>query len=383
MSFEFSLTSQSGAARAGSFSTPHGTVETPAFMPVGTLATVKALDPQDLTAMGATMILSNAYHLHLRPGDELVKEMGGLHKFMGWDGPILTDSGGFQVFSLATLRKVSEDGVEFQSHIDGSKRFFTPESVMRIERNIGADVIMQFDHVIPGQSNEPDARDASERSVRWLARCLLEFKSLDSADDGRRDTQALFPIVQGGIHTSLRREAAAAIMQMNDWKGFGVGGLSVGEAKPAMYEMLDVVNDALSKDHPRYLMGVGFPEDIVEGILRGVDLFDCVAPTRMGRNGTAFTADGRLNIKRAEYRNDPKPIDETCDCSACTRFTRAYIRHLYVTDEILGLRLLSLHNVHFLLSLARSARKAILDGSVDSWSSAWLARYHSRNNSDK
>jgi queuine tRNA-ribosyltransferase len=352
-------------------------------MPVGTLATVKSLDPDDLTAMGASMILSNAYHLHLRPGDQLVKEMGGLHKFMRWDGPILTDSGGFQVFSLATLRKVSEDGVEFQSHIDGSKRFFTPESVMRIERNIGADVIMQFDHVIPGQSDEADARDASERSVRWLGRCLSEFKSLDSADDGRSDTQALFPIVQGGIHSNLRREASSAIMEMNDWKGFGIGGLSVGEAKPAMYEMLDVVNDALAKDRPRYLMGVGFPEDIVEGILRGVDLFDCVAPTRMGRNGTAFTADGRLNIKRAEYRNDPKPIDETCDCSACTRFTRAYIRHLYVTDEILGLRLLSLHNVHFLLSLARSARKAILDGSLSSWSSAWLARYHSRNNSDK
>jgi queuine tRNA-ribosyltransferase len=383
MAFEFSLTTQAGESRAGSFSTPHGIVETPAFMPVGTLATVKALDPDDLTAMGASMILSNAYHLHLRPGDELVKEMGGLHKFMRWDGPILTDSGGFQVFSLATLRKVSEDGVEFQSHIDGSKRFFTPESVMRIERNIGADVIMQFDHVIPGQSNEPDARDASERSVRWLARCLSEFKSLDSADDGRRDTQALFPIVQGGIHASLRREAASTIMQMNDWKGFGIGGLSVGEAKPAMYEMLDVVNEALAKDHPRYLMGVGFPEDIVEGILRGVDLFDCVAPTRMGRNGTAFTVDGRLNIKRAEFRNDPRPIDETCDCSACRRFTRAYIRHLYVTDEILGLRLLSLHNVHFLLSLARSARKAILDGSIGSWSTAWLERYHSRNNSDK
>jgi queuine tRNA-ribosyltransferase len=383
MSFEFQLTKQSSSARAGVFETPHGNVETPAFMPVGTLATVKSLDPDDLTTMGASMILSNAYHLHLRPGDELVKEMGGLHKFMRWDGPILTDSGGFQVFSLATLRKVSEDGVEFQSHIDGSKRFFTPESVMRIERNIGADVIMQFDHVIPGQSDEPDARDASERSVRWLARCLSEFKSLDAADDDRCNTQALFPIVQGGIHSSLRREAAAAIMQMHDWKGFGIGGLSVGEAKPAMYEMLDVVNDALAKDRPRYLMGVGFPEDIVEGILRGVDLFDCVAPTRMGRNGTAFTADGRLNIKRAEYRNDPRPIDETCDCSACRRFTRAYIRHLYVTDEILGLRLLSLHNVHFLLSLARSARKAILDGSVGSWSSAWLARYHSRNNSDK
>jgi queuine tRNA-ribosyltransferase len=383
MPFEFELSATSGEARAGRFSTPHGIVETPAFMPVGTLATVKSLDPDDLTAMGASMILSNAYHLHLRPGDELVKEMGGLHRFMRWDGPILTDSGGFQVFSLATLRKVSEDGVEFQSHIDGSKRFFTPESVMRIERNIGADVIMQFDHVIPGQSNESDARDASERSVRWLARCLNEFRSLDSADDGRRDTQALFPIVQGGIHPLLRREAASAIMKMNDWKGFGIGGLSVGEAKPAMYEMLDVVNDALASDRPRYLMGVGFPEDIVEGILRGVDLFDCVAPTRMGRNGTAFTADGRLNIKRAEYKNDPKPIDETCDCSACRRFTRAYIRHLYVTDEILGLRLLSLHNVHFLLSLARAARTAILDGSVSSWSSEWLTRYHSRNNSDK
>ncbi|HZK78102.1 MAG TPA: tRNA guanosine(34) transglycosylase Tgt [Gemmatimonadaceae bacterium] len=383
MSFRFSLEATSGSARAGVYSTPHGDIPTPVFMPVGTLATVKALDPDDLTAMGATMILSNAYHLHLRPGDELVREMGGLHKFMRWDGPILTDSGGFQVFSLATLRKVSEEGVEFQSHIDGSRRFFTPESVMRIERNIGGDVIMQFDHVIPGQSDEPAARDASERSVRWLARCLSEFKALDSLDDGRVGSQALFPIVQGGIHAHLRREAATAISEMNDWKGFGIGGLSVGEEKPAMYEMLDVVNEALATNRPRYLMGVGFPEDIIEGIRRGVDLFDCVAPTRMGRNGTAFTAHGRLNIKRAEFRNDPRPIDETCDCSACTRFTRAYIRHLYVTDEILGLRLLSLHNVHFLLSLARSARTAILDGSIDAWSSAWLARYHSRNASDK
>ena len=383
MTFDFSLHKQHGSARAGVFSTPHGPVATPAFMPVGTLATVKALDPDDLTAMGATMILSNAYHLHLRPGDDLVREMGGLHKFMHWDGPILTDSGGFQVFSLATLRKISEEGVEFQSHIDGSRRFFTPESVMRIERNIGADVIMQFDHVIPGQSAEPDARDASERSVRWLSRCLSEFTVIDSVDDGRTGTQALFPIVQGGIHADLRREAAAAISEMNDWKGFGIGGLSVGEEKAAMYDMLEVVDDALANDRPRYLMGVGFPEDIIEGIRRGVDLFDCVAPTRMGRNGTAFTADGRLNIKRAEFRNDPKPIDETCDCAACTRFTRAYIRHLYVTDEILGLRLLSLHNVHFLLSLARSARKAILDGSMDTWSSTWLARYHSRNTTEK
>jgi queuine tRNA-ribosyltransferase len=372
MTFDFQIDSRSGNGRSGVLSTPHGDIATPVFMPVGTLATVKSLDPDDLTTMGASMILSNAYHLHLRPGDELVKEMGGLHKFMQWHGPILTDSGGFQVFSLEGLRKVSEEGVEFQSHIDGSRRFFTPETVMGIERNLGADVIMQFDHVIPGQSDEPTARDASERSVRWLKRCLDEF---EKNSDG---SQALFPIVQGGIHTHLRREAAAAIQSMHEWKGFGIGGLSVGEAKPAMYEMLEVVDDALDKERPRYLMGVGFPEDIVEGIRRGVDLFDCVAPTRMGRNGAAFTVDGRLNIKRAEFRNDPRPLDETCDCAACRRFTRAYIRHLYVSDEILGLRLLSLHNVHFLLSLARAARQAISSGTLDAWSDEWLARYHSR-----
>src|SRR5215211_6791142 len=232
MPFSFSIQSRAGSARAGVFVTPHGPVETPAFMPVGTLATVKALDPEDLTAMGASMILSNAYHLHLRPGDDLVRELGGLHEFMQWDGPILTDSGGFQVFSLATLRTVDEDGVEFQSHIDGSRRHFTPESVMRIERNLGADVIMQFDHVIPGQSEEGLAREASERSLRWLARCLEEFGRLE-----RPRPQALFPIVQGGIHPHLRREAAAAIRLMSDWIGYGIGGLSVGEPKPDMYAM--------------------------------------------------------------------------------------------------------------------------------------------------
>jgi queuine tRNA-ribosyltransferase len=370
--FSFDVRAADGRARAGVFTTPHGEVATPAFMPVGTLATVKSLDPVDLVNMGATMILSNAYHLHLRPGDELVKEMGGLHKFMRWDGPILTDSGGFQVFSLEGLRKVSEEGVEFQSHIDGSRRFFTPESVMQIERNLGADVIMQFDHVIPGQSDEATARDASERSIRWLERCGTAFRE---TDDG---SQALFPIVQGGIHASLRREAVGAIQSMSDWVGFGIGGLSVGEAKPAMYEMLEIVDDALDSKKPRYLMGVGFPEDIVEGIRRGVDLFDCVAPTRMGRNGAVFTADGRLNIKRAEFRNDPRPLDQTCDCAACSRFSRAYIRHLFVSDEILGLRLLSLHNVHFLISLARSAQQAVMNGTLDSWSDSWLARYHSR-----
>jgi queuine tRNA-ribosyltransferase len=370
MSFSFEIEATAGAARAGVFVTPHGPVETPAFMPVGTLATVKALDPDDLVQMGASMILANAYHLHLRPGDEVVREMGGLHKFMHWDRPILTDSGGFQVFSLAQLRTVTEDGVEFQSHIDGSRRFFTPESVMQIERNLGADVIMQFDHVIPGQSDEASARDASERSIRWLARCLAEVKRLDP-----RDHQALFPIVQGGIHSHLRREAAKAICEMHDWPGFGIGGLSVGEEKDAMYEMIEVVDDALPKTHPRYLMGVGFPEDLIEAIRRGIDLVDCVAPTRMGRNGAVFTRDGRLNIKRTEFRTDPRPLDIDCDCAACSRFSRAYIRHLFVSDEILGLRLLSLHNVHFLLSLARSAREAIKSGDLEQWARDWLARY--------
>jgi queuine tRNA-ribosyltransferase len=390
MRFDFTIAASSGSARAGVFATPHGPVATPAFMPVGTLATVKALDPDDLVQMGASMILGNAYHLHLRPGDEVVREMGGLHRFMGWDGPMLTDSGGFQVFSLAQLRTLSEEGVEFQSHIDGSRRFFTPESVMQIERNLGADVIMQFDHVIPGQSDEATARDASERSIRWLARCLAEVERLESAQpleeqtpreefsrDNPRNEQALFPILQGGIHANLRREAATAISEMHDWPGFAIGGLSVGEEKDAMHEMLEVVDQALPKTHPRYLMGVGFPEDLIEGIRRGMDLFDCVAPTRMGRNGSAFTRDGRLNIKRTEFRTDPRPLDPQCDCSACTRFSRAYIRHLFVSEEILGLRLLSLHNVHFLLSLAGQARQAIRNGDLDSWSRDWLARHRS------
>jgi queuine tRNA-ribosyltransferase len=372
--FNFSIEHESSAARAGTFVTPHGAVETPAFMAVGTLATVKTLDPLDLREMGAQMILGNAYHLHLRPTDELIRDFGGLHKFMVWDGPILTDSGGFQVFSLEGLRTVSEDGVEFRSHIDGSKHAFTPESVMQIERNLGADVIMQFDHVIPGQSEEAIARDASERSLRWLARCSTALESIPA----HWTPQALFPIVQGGIHESLRREAARAIRAQGDWIGYGIGGLSVGEAKPDMYRILDVVNTELPRDRPRYLMGVGFPEDLVEGVMRGVDLFDCVAPTRMGRNGTAFTRDGRLNIKRAEFRTDKRPLDETCTCSACRRFSRGYIRHLYTSDEILGLRLLSLHNVHFLVHLMRDARAAIRAGTIDAWSRDWLTRYHSR-----
>ncbi len=379
MSFGFTLEYQDGRARAGRFRTPHGEIDTPQFMPVGTLASVKALDPDDLTTLGATMILANAYHLELRPGSENVRAMGGLHTFMHWSGPILTDSGGFQVFSLEGLRTLNEDGVEFRSHFDGALHQFTPESVMRIERNLGADVIMQFDHVVPGQSDEAKAREAMERSVRWLERCQTEFVRL-LRDDPSAPTpdQALFPIVQGGIHAGLRRESVRAIQDMADWVGIGIGGLSVGEAKPDMYEMMEVVDAALTTDRPRYLMGVGFPEDLLEGVARGVDLFDCVAPTRMGRTGAFFTHDGRRNIKNAVFRLDTGPLDGECGCVACQRFSRGYLRHLFVTEEILGLRLLSLHNVHFLCNLMRQARVMIAAGAFDGWSRAWLARYLAR-----
>jgi queuine tRNA-ribosyltransferase len=411
--FSFFRDGTSGAARAGRFFTPHGVVETPAFMPVGTLGTVKGLDPDDLRDAGAQMVLANAYHLHLRPGDEVVRDLGGLHRFMVWDRPTLTDSGGFQVFSLETLRTVSEEGAEFRSHIDGSRRFFTPERVMQIEANIGADVVMQFDHVIPGQSGLELSRDASERSLRWLERCRAEMarlrvEGLDVGEDGDRAEdvgsppgskmappdsitaidsfrrgsfsrqQSLFPIVQGGIHPELRTAAARAIREMEDWSGYGIGGLSVGEAKPDMHAILEVLDPELPADRPRYLMGVGFPEDLLEGVRRGVDMFDCVAPTRMGRNGTVFTSQGRINIKRSDLRADPRPLDEDCGCATCRRFSRAYLRHLHVSGEILGLRLLSLHNVHFLLALMRRARQAILDGSFAAWSTEWLERLTTR-----
>ena len=376
MTFSFDIQHTAGRARAGLLHTPRGVVETPVFMPVGTLATVKALDPDELRTMHAQIILANAYHLHLRPGDDLVRRLGGVHRFSAWDGPILTDSGGFQVFSLAALNAVTEDGVSFKSHIDGSARHFTPESVMQIETNLGADIVMQFDHVIPGKSEHSASLDASERSLRWLERCRVEFDRLHLDPNAPRQT--LFPIVQGGIHADLRRAAATSIAGAGPWDGIAIGGLSVGEEKPAMYEMIEVCDDAIPRDRPRYLMGVGFPEDLVEGVARGVDLFDCVAPTRMGRNGAAFTADGRINMKNARFREDPGPLDAECGCTACRRYSRAYIRHLVATEEILGLRLLSLHNVHFLIALMRRAREAIRTGTFDTWSRDWLERYHSK-----
>lgn len=376
MSFEFTVEASDGRARAGRFTTPHGVVETPAFMPVGTLGTVKALDPAEVRDTGATIILANAYHLHLRPGDDVIRNLGGIHGFMQWDGPILTDSGGFQVFSLATLRTVSEDGVEFQSHIDGSRRRFTPESVIRIQHHLGADVVMQFDHVIPGQADIATARDASERSLRWLARAREEFARIHTEAAGY-PRQTLFPIVQGGTHADLRREAVGAITGAGAWAGYGIGGLSVGEPKPAMYATLEVVDDALPRNGPRYLMGVGFPEDLIEAVRRGMDLFDCVAPTRMGRHAAAFTSTGRVNIRHAAHREDAQPLDENCDCTTCKRFSRAYLRHLFATDEMLGPRLLSLHNVHFLIRSMRNARDAIRGGTFDAWATEWLGLYNS------
>lgn len=374
--FTFTIDATDGSARAGAFQTPHGVLDTPAFMAVGTQATVKALDPADLRTAGAQMILANAYHLHLRPGEDVVESLGGLHRFMAWDGPILTDSGGFQVFSLETLRQVREEGVEFRSHIDGSRRAFTPESVIRIQRSMGADVIMQFDHVIPGQAEEALAREASERSIRWLERSRSEFLRTAGEREGL-PPQALFPIVQGGIHARVRRDAVRAIAGMDRWQGYAIGGLSVGEPKPEMLVMLEVADSELPADRPRYLMGVGFPEDLIEGARRGVDMFDCVAPTRMGRTGTAFTSTGRVNVRNAKLRTEAAPLDEQCGCGTCRRFSRAYIRHLFMAEEALGLRLLSLHNVHFLVALMRQARQAIAERRMEAWSRSWLERYHS------
>jgi queuine tRNA-ribosyltransferase len=375
--FEFQIQAVDGAARAGVFRLPHGVVETPVFMPVGTAATVKTLTPEEVEGVGATIILNNAYHLYLRPGHEVVRQLGGLHAFQRWPRPILTDSGGYQVFSLADIRTISEDGVTFQSHIDGSRHLFTPERVMEIERALGADVIMAFDHCPPGQADRGLAEDAARRTLEWLARCRDRFAALEGEDpEGPRQT--LFPIVQGSTYPDLRRQAARATLGVGEWNGIAIGGLSVGEPKPAMYGILEELEPELPSSIPRYLMGVGYPDDLVEAIARGVDMFDCVAPTRNGRNGSVWTiSEGRLNIKRAQYRTDPSPLDPACSCYTCTTYTRAYLRHLFVSGEWLSMRLLTLHNLHFLVELSRGARAAIMSGTYSAWSRDWLARYTS------
>jgi queuine tRNA-ribosyltransferase len=389
--FEFTIAGTQGAARAATLTLPHGPVPTPAFMPVGTYGAVRGLHPDEVERAGAQIILGNTYHLHLRPGEATIQAMGGIHRFTSWTRPMLTDSGGFQVFSLAGLRTIEEEGVEFTSHIDGSVRSLTPERSMDVQWALGADVAMAFDHVVPGQASHELAEEGMERTLRWLDRCRERH---DRLTEGQRDGgtvvstvppsnrptvhQTLWPIVQGGIHEDLRLRSLEGTLERGPWTGIAVGGLSVGEPKPVMYGVLDLLASRLPRDRPRYLMGVGFPEDLLEGIARGVDLFDCVAATRNGRHGSAWTSSGRLNIRKASHRTDELPLDPQCDCATCSRFSRGYLRHLFVAGEMLGLRLVSLHNVRFLIRLGEEARRTILTGEFDRWSREWLRRYHGR-----
>jgi len=372
--FDFRLDGQAGPARAGTFTTPHGEVPTPSFMPVGTAGTVKGLIPEEVAALGARMVLANTYHLYLRPGHELVGRLGGLHAFMRWDGPILTDSGGYQVFSLADIREVSDEGVVFKSHVDGSRHAFTPESVMEIQRILGADVIMAFDECPPGGSDHGRAREANDRTLRWLVRCRDRFEALGA--DGEVPAQTLLPVLQGNVYDDLRRAHARQARELGDWSGYGIGGLSVGEGKPDMLRTLEVLDGELPHDRPRYLMGVGYPDDLMEAIARGCDLFDCVAPTRNARHGTAWTSEeGQVNLKASRFREDTRPVDPGCDCYACGRYDRAYLRHLVVSAEWLAVRLLSIHNLRFLVRLADEARRRIVDGTFGGWQRDWLERY--------
>ena len=365
-----------GAARAGTLSLPHGQVRTPAFMPVGTHAVVRGLHPAEIRRAGAQIILANTYHLHLRPGEDVVRAMGGLHQFTTWDRPMLTDSGGFQVFSLEGLRRIEEDGVEFTSHVDGSVRVLTPERATEIQGALGADIAMAFDHVVPGQAPHALAREGMERTLRWLDRCRQAHAALERGGaDGRPPAQTLWPIVQGGTHLDLRHESLTGTLERGPWSGIAIGGLSVGERRADTYRVLDALEPELPGSVPRYLMGVGFPPDLLEGIARGIDLFDCVAATRNGRHGTAWLPAGRVNVRSAALRGSREPLDPECDCETCTTFPRGYLRHLFVVEDILGLRLIALHNVRFLLRLGEQARARILDGSFDRWSRDWLDRY--------
>lgn len=370
---EFTVLHEDGAARAGRLALPHGVVQTPAFMPVGTQASVKTVTRDELLDIGAEIVLANTYHLYLRPGAELVREMGGLHRFMNWPRPILTDSGGFQVFSLSATRTINDDGVLFRSHIDGSRHLFTPERVTEIQWDLGADIIMAFDECPPGNASRELAVEAHERTMRWLARCRTRFDELVSERGGE---QVLLPILQGSAYPDLRRDALKRVRDMGDWPGVAVGGLSVGESKTAMWTVLETLQPEFPRKWPRYLMGVGYPDDMIEAIRRGIDLFDCVAPTRNGRNGTVWVEEeGQVNVRAARFRSDERPLDPACDCYTCRTYSRAYIRHLIVAEELLALRLLSLHNLRFMVRLAERAREAIRDGTFAGWSADWIARF--------
>ena len=350
VTYELIKTCKQSGARLGVLHTPHGDIETPIFMPVGTQATVKSMTPEELKEIGSQIILSNTYHLYLRPGHELVKKAGGLHEFMHWDKPILTDSGGFQVFSLGPLRKISEEGVEFRSHLDGSKHFLTPEKAMEIQNALGSDIMMAFDECAPYPASREYVKNSLERTTRWLERCKEAHKNPEK--------QALFGIIQGGMYKDLREQSAKEITAI-DLPGYAIGGLSVGEPKPMMYDILEHTTPFMPVDKPRYLMGVGSPDDLIEGVIRGVDMFDCVLPTRIARNGTAMTSQGKVVVRNATYAEDFTPLDPECDCYTCRNYTKAYIRHLIKTNEMLGARLITTHNLHFLLKLMENIRQAI------------------------
>lgn len=366
ITYELIRKDERSGARAGVIHTPHGSFLTPIFMPVGTQATVKGVSPDELKDLGAGIILSNTYHLFLRPGAELVAEAGGLHRFMHWDRAILTDSGGFQVFSLGELRKITEDGVTFRSHIDGSEKFLSPEVSMDVQRSLGADIVMAFDECIPYPASYDYAKESTDRTARWAERCKLRMTS---------ERQGLFGIVQGGMYKELRKRSAQELSEM-DFPGYAVGGLSVGEPPELMYEMLEYSTSLLPENKPRYLMGVGTPDYFVEGVLRGIDMFDCVYPTRVARNGMAMTWTGRLVMKNAQFTHDHKVLESGCGCYACRNgYTRAYIRHLVRCNEIFGLRLLTLHNLWFLQAFMRKLRQSILDGRFLEFREDFLMKY--------
>jgi queuine tRNA-ribosyltransferase len=366
------LERKDGRARAGLIKTDHGKFLTPAFMPVGTQGTVKAITQRDIQEIGAEIILSNTYHLYLRPGTDILYQAGGLHKFMNWQLPILTDSGGYQVFSLSDLRKIEEEGVKFKSHLDGSMHTFTPEKVIEIQRTIGSDIMMVLDECTPYPSTKEYAEKSNSMSMRWAERCLDFFCSSKSIYE---HSQALFAIVQGSVYPDIREHSVLTLSSMN-FDGFAIGGLAVGEPAELMYEMIDICTNKLPTEKPRYLMGVGTPENILKAIELGVDMFDCVLPTRNGRNAQFFTRNGPVNITNSKYKSDFTSIDSSCGCYACKHFTKAYIRHLFVAKEVLGLELATIHNLYYYQWLMRTARKAIINGEFTGWKEEQIRNLH-------
>ena len=364
--YELIKTCKQTGARLGIVHTPHGSFETPTFMPVGTQATVKAMSPEELKEMNAGIILSNTYHLWLRPGNDIVKEAGGLHKFMNWDRPILTDSGGFQVFSLSQFRKIEEEGVHFRNHLNGDKLFLSPEKAMEIQNDLGSDIMMAFDECPPYPATHEYMLQSVDRTTRWAKRCKEAHQ--------RPDEQGLFGIIQGGEYEDLRRRSAEALVEL-DFPGYAVGGLSVGEPKDVMNRVLDFTTPLMPADKPRYLMGVGSPDSLIDGSIRGIDMFDCVLPTRIARNGTLMTSEGRMVIKNAKYARDFRPIDENCDCYTCKNYTRSYVRHLLRTEETFGLRLTSYHNLRFLIKLMEDVRQAIREDRLGDFKEEFFEKY--------